>query len=61
MPSGKTMLDCALFAGFCYIVYEHGTEIGKAIEQIVPTEQGMLEMMQQQQAQQQMMMPPMWW
>jgi hypothetical protein len=50
LPSNKTMLDCALFAGFCYIVYEYGTDIAKGIEEIVPTEQGMLEMMQQQQS-----------
>ena len=48
LPSNKTLLDCALFAGFCYVVYEYGTDIAKGIEEIVPTEQGMLEMMQQQ-------------
>ena len=54
------MLDMTLFAGFCYVIYYHGTDIAKAVEEIVPTEQGMMEMIQQQQAQQQMMMPPMW-
>jgi hypothetical protein len=47
MPSTKTMVDLALFGGFCFIVYEYGTDIAKAVEEIVPTEQGMLEMMQQ--------------
>jgi hypothetical protein len=47
MPGGKTLMDLALFGGFCFIIYEYGTEIAKLVEEIVPTEQGMLEMMQQ--------------
>jgi hypothetical protein len=38
MPSGKTAMDIVLFAGFCYIIYEYGTTIAKAVEEIVPTE-----------------------
>ena len=44
-PSGKTMLDVALFAATLYIIFEYGKDIAKVVEDVVPTEQSMLEMM----------------
>lgn len=47
-PSGKTVLDIALFAGTVYIIYEYGKSIASLVEEAVPTEQSIMEMMQQQ-------------
>jgi hypothetical protein len=45
-PSGKTLLDIALFAGTVYIIYEYGKNIASLVEDAVPTEQSIMEMMQ---------------
>jgi hypothetical protein len=50
MPAQKTIIDCALFAATIFVVYEFGKDIAKVIEDVVPTEEGIMKMMQEQQA-----------
>ena len=62
MPSNQTMLDLALFAGACYVIYEFGGKISQGIDFLIPNEKDILDQMQAQQAQMQQMQmqgPPM--
>lgn len=55
MPSNTTMLDLALFAGACYVIYEFGDKIAQGVNFLIPNEKDILEQMQAQQAQMQQM------
>jgi len=57
MPSNATMIDLALFAGACYVIYEFGGKIAQGIDFFVPNEKDILDQLQANQAQ--MQGPPM--
>ena len=52
MPGKKTLIDAALFGAACFVIYYYGRDIAKAVENVVPTEQSINDMMKEQQAQQ---------
>ena len=46
------MTDAALFGAACFVIYYYGKEIANSVENVVPTEQSINDMMKEQQAQQ---------
>ena len=38
LPPTRTMIDFALFAGACYLIYKHGKDIAGFVDNAVPTE-----------------------
>ena len=45
MPGQKTLTDVALFGAAVFVIYYYGKDIANAVEDVVPTEEGMNKLM----------------